>query len=116
MSSNRSANALERWTVCRSKVPKQEVIFFCQLITSFTVVVAALLNLSLTDRDKALWSTLIGAVLGYLVPNPSIRRKNNNSSSSSNESFYDNSTEQQFNGISSTQYGVVLHDQNKSID
>jgi len=114
MNSNRSVNVVERWTVCRSKVPKQEVIFFCQLITSFTVVVVALLNLSLTDRDKALWSTLIGAVLGYLVPNPSIRRKTSNGNN--HESLYDNSAEQQLHALSSTEHGVMLHDQNKSND
>ena len=33
-----------------------------------------LLNLSLSDRDKALWSTLVGAGFGYLVPNPRFKR------------------------------------------
>ena len=45
-----------------------------QIVASFLILVAALLNLSFSDRDKALWSTLAGASFGYLVLNPSLKR------------------------------------------
>jgi len=51
-----------------------DILMACQIITSFLIVIVALINLSLTDRDKALWSTLLGAGFGYLVPNPKLKR------------------------------------------
>jgi len=51
------------WKFCVDKVPRQEVVFVCQigLSASFTAVIVALLNRSLSDRDKELWSTLVEA-------------------------------------------------------
>ena len=48
----------------------EDILIICQIIASFLIVAVALINLSLTDRDKVLWSTLLGAGFGYLVPNP----------------------------------------------
>jgi len=48
-----------------------EIMTMCQIVASFLIVVS-LLNLSLSDRDKVLWSpwsTLVWAGFGYLVPN-----------------------------------------------
>ena len=42
----------------------------CQIVTSFLIIIMSLLNLLLTDRDKVLWSMLVGAGFSYLVPNP----------------------------------------------
>ena len=42
------------WTFCGDKVPKQEVVFISQIIASFIIVIVALLNLSLNDRNKEL--------------------------------------------------------------
>jgi len=85
-----------RWNFCGDKVPKQEVVFICQIIASFTILILAVLNLSLSDRDKVLWSTLVGAGFGYLVPNPTLRRHSHRQqqqqqqqSSLGDESLYD---------------------------
>ena len=51
-----------------------DILTGCQIIASFLIVIVALINLSLTDRNKALWSTLLGAGFGYLVPNPKLKR------------------------------------------
>jgi len=46
----------------------------CQIVASFLIVIVSLLNLTLTDHDKALWSTLVGVGFGYLVLNPRLKR------------------------------------------
>jgi len=40
------------------------------MVASFFIVIVSLLNLLLSDCDKMLWSTLVGAGFGYLVPYP----------------------------------------------
>ena len=46
----------------------------CQIVALFLIEIVALLNLSLSDRDKALWSTMVCAGFGYLVTNPALKR------------------------------------------
>jgi len=67
----------------------------------------ALVNLSLSDRDKTLWSTLVGAGFGYLVPNPTLKRRNR---LRENESLYHDATEQQLDDSPPVQHGIAIHD------
>ena len=98
-------------------MPKQEVVFVCQIIASFTIVIVALLNLSLTDRDKELWSTLVGAGFGYLVPNPTFQRRRRRHSQlqqqppASHESLYYDAAQQQLDELQSEQHGITVHDE-----
>ena len=64
----------DRWTVCCSKVPGQEVIFLSQVVLIYIVVCVSLANLTLDVGDKALWSSLLSGCLGYLLPSPRIRK------------------------------------------
>jgi len=48
-------------------------------VASFLIVILSLLNLSLNDCDKALWSMLVGADFGYLVPNPRFKHASSSS-------------------------------------
>jgi len=104
-----------RWNFCGDKVPKQEVVFICQIIASFTIVIVALLNLSLSDCDKALWSTLVGAGFGYLVPNPTLRhrrhRRRQQQQSLDDESLYDDAAQQQLDELPSGQHGISIHNE-----
>ena len=105
-----------RWTFCGDKVPKQEVVFISQIIASFIIVIVALLNLSLTDRNKELWSALVGAGFGYLVPNPTFQRRRRHHQQQqqlppSHESLYYDAAEQQLDELQSEQHGVTIHDE-----
>ena len=82
----------------------------CQIIASFLIVIVALANLSLSERDKALWSTLVGAGFGYLVPNPTLKRRRLHRREE-NESIYDDTAEQQLHGLQHAQHGVAIHDE-----
>jgi len=68
----------------------------CQIVALFFVHIMLLLNLSLIDRDKAFWSTLVGAGFGYLVPNPRFKRIGG--SSGNNELIHYLAAQQQLDG------------------
>jgi len=59
-----------------SSCTKNELVYCCELIVVFVVIVVAFFNLTFRDddRDSCLWSNLISGALGYLVPNPSLNR------------------------------------------
>jgi len=64
-----------------------EILSVQYIVASFLIVTMSLLNLLLTDRNKALWSTLVGAGFGYLVPN--LRLKCASSSNDEDEPIHD---------------------------
>jgi len=105
---NSPESATSRWNFCGDRVPKQEVVFICQLIATFSIVIVALINLSLDRPNRELWSTLVGAGFGYLVPCPSIRRRRRDDD---DESFHGNASIKQFDELQSSQHGVDVHDQ-----
>jgi len=98
-------------------VPKQEVVFVSQIIASFIIVIVALLNLSLNDRNKELWSALVGARFGYLVPNPTFQRRRRRHRQEqqqlppSHESLYYDAAEQQLDELQSDQHSIAIHDE-----
>ena len=102
-------------------MPKQEVVFISQIIASFIIVIVALLNLSLNDRNKGLWSALVAAGFGYLVPNlnPTFQRRRRHHHHQeqqqqlppSHESLYYDVAEQQLDELQSEQHGVTIHDE-----
>ena len=90
---------------CNNSVSKGEIIFLCQLVAAFTILIAAVFNLSLGDRDKELWATLAGAAFTYLIPNPKTHHKHRH------ESVYDDTTKQRQYELSPQQYGIEFHDE-----
>ena len=69
-SSNRS-----KWGICCSKIkfPKQEIVFFTQVILIYVVIIFALVNISLGTQGKV-WYLLLTSCLGYMLPNPKIKK------------------------------------------
>ena len=62
-----------KWLMCGGKFPKEEVVFFVQVLLIYIVVVASLVNISLGDKDQ-LWILLLTSSIGYLLPNPTLHR------------------------------------------
>jgi hypothetical protein len=57
----------------RSKPP---ILFAVQTVLIFTVVIAAIINLSINSHDdpnSKLWIMLLSGCVGYFLPNPSIK-------------------------------------------
>ncbi len=63
------------WNTACGKLPKEEIVYFCQVVVIFGVVIACIVNLSLGSTDKdSLWASLLSASVGYLLPSPKIRK------------------------------------------
>jgi hypothetical protein len=63
-----------RWKFCGRDVPRSELVFFSQVILIYVVVCLCLFNLTTNRGDSNLWSALLSGCLGYLLPNPTIKR------------------------------------------
>ena len=47
----------------------------CQVIILYTVIVVSIYNLTVGHGDSTLWTALLSSSLGYLLPNPSLKRE-----------------------------------------
>ena len=63
------------WRFMGEKVPKAEIVFVCQTLMIFTVIVASVYNLSTNHPDSTLWTALLSSCLGYLLPNPTLKQR-----------------------------------------
>ena len=76
VSSSSSTGGHSHWWIFGQKFPKNEVVFFVQIIIVYVVILTSLVNLTLRrgdNSDQKLWIALLSSSLGYLLPNPSIR-------------------------------------------
>ena len=65
----------DAWMFLGRSVPKVEVVFFTQIIIIYVVILTCIVNLSLGNGDSNLWTALLSSSLGYLLPNPSVKRQ-----------------------------------------
>lgn len=97
-----------KWLVCQRKIPKEEVIYFAQVILIYVVVLACIVNISIGDDvNHTLWSSLLSGCLGYMLPNPTIVRS---SSKKRDVALLRNAPEQQFDEVLSGQHTGSVHD------
>lgn len=62
----------KKWTIFSKKFPKNKVIYFTQIVLVYAVALTALINLSLNRDNQSLWSSLLSACIGYLLPAPQL--------------------------------------------
>ena len=67
-----NVNRRSIWDIFGRRVPRNEIVFFCQMILIYVVVGVSLFNLSRGHGTDNLWVALLGSCLGYVLPNPSI--------------------------------------------
>jgi hypothetical protein len=60
---------------CGKKTPLSEVVFLCQVLILYTVIVVSIYNLTVKLENSTLWTALLSSCLGYLLPNPTIKTK-----------------------------------------
>ena len=70
-----SDGSVNSWKVLGSKIPKSECVYFVQVFLIYVVVIASLVNLTLGQDDYKLWTALLSSSFGYLLPNPTIKRR-----------------------------------------
>ena len=72
---NDADNETQQWKFFGQVVPKTEVIFFCQVIILYIVIIACIINLSLRNGDSNLYTALLSSSLGIILPSPSLTRR-----------------------------------------
>ena len=64
------------WNDLGRKLPKSEIVFFVQVLLIYIVVITSIVNLTInTEGDGKLWTALLSANIGYILPNPSLKKK-----------------------------------------
>ena len=63
------------WHLFDTECPTEEFVLFCQGIILYTVIVVSIYNLTVGHGDSTLWTALLSSSLGYLLPNPSLKRE-----------------------------------------
>ena len=64
------------WPVFGTKLPKSEIVYFTQVLFIFTVVITAILMLTVykENESKQFWTALLSSAIGYILPNPSLKK------------------------------------------
>ena len=62
------------WHLFGTVCPKEEIVFLCQLVVLYTVILISIYNLTTGHENYNLWTALLISSLGYLLPNPTLRR------------------------------------------
>ena len=68
------AKGADGWHIFGRECPNEEIVFLCQVIILYTVIVVSIYNLTVAHDDSTLWTALLSSSLGYLLPNPSLKR------------------------------------------
>ena len=74
---SRTSNDTERWNTACGKLPKSEIIYFCQVIAIYIIIVACIVNLSIGGDKDSLWASMLSGSLGYMLPAPKIQKNKN---------------------------------------
>ena len=61
-----------RWNVFGSDVPKEEIVFFTQVILIYVIAITSIVNLTMDAKNDTLWTSLLSASLGYMLPAPQL--------------------------------------------
>ena len=69
-----ASNDSTPWHLFGTECPKEEIVFLCQVVILYTVIVISIYNLTVGHGDSNLWTALLSSSLGYLLPNPTLRR------------------------------------------
>jgi len=65
----------EVWNLFGYSLPKQEVVYFSQIIALYIVIIVGLINLTIQNEQSNLWLSLLSGSIGYLLPNPSLKKE-----------------------------------------
>ena len=62
------------WKFCNWKLPRLEVVFFCQITVVMFIVVFSCVSLCLSKKceETTLWVAILSSAIGYILPNPKL--------------------------------------------
>jgi lipoprotein signal peptidase len=72
-----STSTGESWSIFARNIQKEQIIYFTQIFIVYTVIIAAIINLALSETPCSIWGTILSGTVGYILPAPKIRKKKN---------------------------------------
>lgn len=55
------SSSTEPWSLMGNKIPKSEIVYFCQMIVVYIIIITSIVNLSLRNGSSELWISLISS-------------------------------------------------------
>ena len=86
-----------------SKANRKQIIYYCQVVAIYIIVVACVVNLSLGGGQDTVWASMLSASIGYLLPAPKFKK-------SKNDPFLPDVTQQQLTAVLPRQHDDGLYD------
>jgi FtsH-binding integral membrane protein len=68
-----SSTSTESWCLLGNKIPKSEIVYFCQMTVVYIIIITSIVNLSMKNGSSELWISLLSSAIGYVLPNPSLK-------------------------------------------
>lgn len=62
------------WRAFGYKFPRSEAVFVTQTLILYIVIITSLVNLTVGNEPNTLWTALLSSCLGYMLPNPNIKK------------------------------------------
>ena len=64
-----------RWILGNQRVPREEIVYFCQMAIITLVVIISIVNLCLKNGTESYWAAMVATGLGALLPSPKIKKR-----------------------------------------
>ena len=64
----------EKWHLLGARLPKAEIVYFCQMIIVYVIIITSIVNLSLQNGSTELWISLLSSCIGYALPSPNLKK------------------------------------------
>ena len=64
----------DRWHLLGTRVPQSEIVYFCQMIIVYIIIITSIVNLSLENGSSELWISLMSSCIGYVLPSPKLKK------------------------------------------
>jgi hypothetical protein len=69
-----SRSTSDRWHLLGARVPQAEIVYFCQMIIVYIIIITSIINLSLQNGASELWISLLSSCIGYALPSPKLKK------------------------------------------
>ena len=64
-----------KWHCLSTRVPRTEIVYFCQMTVVYIVIITSIINLSMDNESKDLWISLLSSSIGYALPSPNLKKQ-----------------------------------------
>ena len=71
-----SLTGSESWTLFGRKTQRSKLEWLAQVLVLYILILTCLVNITLNNGNRELWSTLLGSSIGYLLPSPRMKVAN----------------------------------------